>query len=66
MSRIALWQNWCAEGFHPVIIGKREHVEVRGMTEDLDEFDVVLAEEDVAKLQERRKIRNHFPNDAAD
>ena len=23
------------EGFHPVIIGKRDHVEVRGMTEDL-------------------------------
>src|ERR1700677_1630782 len=22
------------EGFHPVIIGKRDHVEVRGMTED--------------------------------
>jgi 4-hydroxy-3-methylbut-2-enyl diphosphate reductase IspH len=31
------------EGFHPVIIGKRDHVEVRGMTEDLDAFDVVLA-----------------------
>src|SRR5471032_2132583 len=30
------------EGFHPVIIGKRDHVEVRGMTEDLDELDVVL------------------------
>jgi 4-hydroxy-3-methylbut-2-en-1-yl diphosphate reductase len=40
------------EGFHPVVIGKRNHVEVRGMTEDLDEFDVVLCEEDVAKLQE--------------
>jgi len=32
------------EGFHPVIIGKRDHVEVRGMTGDLDEFDVVLDE----------------------
>ena len=40
------------EGFHPVIIGKRDHVEVRGMTEDLGEFDVVLDEDDVAKLQE--------------
>jgi 4-hydroxy-3-methylbut-2-enyl diphosphate reductase len=40
------------EGFHPVVIGKRNHVEVRGMTEDLDEFVVVLCEEDVAKLQE--------------
>src|ERR1039457_5584841 len=40
------------EGFHPVIIGKRDHVEVRGMTEDLGEFDVVLSEEDVASLRE--------------
>lgn len=40
------------EGFHPVIIGKRDHVEVRGMTEDLAEFDVVLCEDDVAKLRE--------------
>lgn len=45
-----------AEGFHPVIIGKRDHVEVRGMTEDLAAFDVVLAEEDVEALGERRKF----------
>jgi 4-hydroxy-3-methylbut-2-en-1-yl diphosphate reductase len=44
------------EGFHPVIIGRRDHVEVRGMTEDLDEFDVVLDEEDVAKLRERPRF----------
>jgi 4-hydroxy-3-methylbut-2-enyl diphosphate reductase len=41
------------EGFHPVIIGKRDHVEVRGMTEDLGEFDVVLGDDDVARLRER-------------
>jgi 4-hydroxy-3-methylbut-2-enyl diphosphate reductase len=44
------------EGFHAVVIGKRDHVEVRGMTEDLVEFDVVLCEEDVANLCEREKI----------
>ena len=44
------------EGFHPVIIGKREHVEVRGLTGDLDEFDVVLDEEDVADLCERPRF----------
>ena len=44
------------EGFHPVIVGKREHVEVRGMTEDLCEFDVVLSEEDVANLRERPRF----------
>ncbi len=45
-----------AEGFHPVIIGKRDHVEVRGMTEDFDAFDVVLSAEDVTKLAERPRF----------
>jgi 4-hydroxy-3-methylbut-2-enyl diphosphate reductase len=44
------------EGFHPVIIGKRDHVEVRGMTGDLDAFDVVLDGEDVATLCERSRF----------
>jgi len=44
------------EGFHPVIIGQRDHVEVRGMTEDLDRFDVVLDENEVANLEERRRF----------
>jgi 4-hydroxy-3-methylbut-2-enyl diphosphate reductase len=44
------------EGFHPVIIGRRDHVEVRGVTEDLTEFDVVLSEEDVAQLRERPRF----------
>jgi 4-hydroxy-3-methylbut-2-en-1-yl diphosphate reductase len=41
------------EGFHPVIIGKRDHVEVRGLTEDLRECDIVLTEADVFELKER-------------
>jgi len=44
------------EGFHPVIVGQRDHVEVRGMTEDLAEFDVVLTEEDVGVLSERPRF----------
>jgi 4-hydroxy-3-methylbut-2-enyl diphosphate reductase len=44
------------EGFHPIIIGKRDHVEVRGMTEDLNAFDVVLCEADIASLQEQPKF----------
>ncbi len=40
------------KGFHPVIIGKRDHVEVLGMTEDLEWFDVVLNENEVANLAE--------------
>jgi 4-hydroxy-3-methylbut-2-enyl diphosphate reductase len=43
-------------GFHPVIIGKRDHVEVRGLTEDLAEFDVMLCEDDVLKLKERPRF----------
>jgi len=44
------------EGFHPVIIGKRDHVEVRGITEDLDACDVVFSEEDVQRLGERERF----------
>jgi 4-hydroxy-3-methylbut-2-enyl diphosphate reductase len=43
-------------GFHPVIIGKRDHVEVLGLTEDLAEFDVVLSEADVLELKERTRF----------
>ena len=45
-----------SDGFHPVIIGKRDHVEVRGLTEDLEQFDVVLDEADVAALKERPRF----------
>lgn len=44
------------EGYHPVIIGKRDHIEVRGLTEDLAEFDVVLSDEDVSQLRARPKF----------
>ena len=44
------------DGFHPVIIGKRDHVEVRGMTEDLTRFEVVLDESEIACLKERRRF----------
>jgi 4-hydroxy-3-methylbut-2-en-1-yl diphosphate reductase len=43
-------------GFHPVVVGRRDHVEVRGLTGDLAEFDVVLDEADVAALQERPRL----------
>jgi 4-hydroxy-3-methylbut-2-enyl diphosphate reductase len=45
-----------AEGFHPVIVGQRQHVEVRGLTGDLDAFDVVLTEEDVRQLAPRPRF----------
>ena len=45
-----------ADGYHPVIIGKRNHVEVRGLTEDLTEFDVIESEADIDKLVPREKF----------
>jgi 4-hydroxy-3-methylbut-2-enyl diphosphate reductase len=44
------------DGYHPIIIGQRGHVEVRGLTEDLEAFDVVLDETDVLALAPRRRL----------
>jgi 4-hydroxy-3-methylbut-2-enyl diphosphate reductase len=44
------------DGYHVVIIGQRDHVEVRGLTGDLDDFDVVLDEQEVLALEERARI----------
>jgi 4-hydroxy-3-methylbut-2-enyl diphosphate reductase len=44
------------EGYHVVIVGQREHVEVRGLTGDLDRFDVVLDTGDVLALQEHPRF----------
>jgi 4-hydroxy-3-methylbut-2-enyl diphosphate reductase len=44
------------DGYHPVIIGLRAHVEVRGLTEDLDAFDVVSNEEEVMALDEHPRL----------
>jgi 4-hydroxy-3-methylbut-2-enyl diphosphate reductase len=49
-------KNLVREGYHPVIIGKRGHVEVRGLTEDLPDFDVVLSETDVFELEEHQRF----------
>jgi 4-hydroxy-3-methylbut-2-enyl diphosphate reductase len=39
------------DGYHVVIVGRRDHVEVRGLTGDLDCFDVVLDDADVRALE---------------
>jgi 4-hydroxy-3-methylbut-2-enyl diphosphate reductase len=44
------------DSFHIVIVGQRDHVEVRGLTGDLDAFDVVLDDEDVAALEPRPRL----------
>jgi 4-hydroxy-3-methylbut-2-enyl diphosphate reductase len=44
------------DGYHVVIVGQRNHVEVRGLTGDLDRFDVVLDDEDVLALDDHPRI----------
>jgi 4-hydroxy-3-methylbut-2-enyl diphosphate reductase len=44
------------DGYHVVIVGQRDHVEVRGLTGDLDRVDVVLEEADVLALDEHPRL----------
>ena len=46
------------DGYHVVIVGQRDHVEVRGLTGDLDcdTFNVVLEDDDVLALDEHPRI----------
>jgi 4-hydroxy-3-methylbut-2-enyl diphosphate reductase len=44
------------DGYHIVIVGQRDHVEVRGLTGDLDYFDVVLSDGEVQALDEHPRI----------
>jgi len=44
------------DGYHIVIVGQRDHVEVRGLTGDLDCYDVVLEDADVLALAEHPRI----------
>ncbi len=40
------------DGYHPVIIGQENHVEVRGLVGDLDDYTVILSDADLRKLDE--------------
>ena len=44
------------DGYHVVIVGQRDHAEVRGLTGDLDAFNVVLDEADVEALEAHPRI----------
>ena len=46
------------EGWHPVIVGKRGHVEVNGLSEseDFGECDIILSGSDVRALPERERF----------
>jgi 4-hydroxy-3-methylbut-2-enyl diphosphate reductase len=45
-----------SQGFHPVVIGQKGHVEVRGLTEDYPECDVILSEQDIATMTTRERF----------
>lgn len=49
-------EHFVQDGFYPVIIGKADHVEVRGITDDLAEYTVVESEMDLARIPPREKI----------
>jgi 4-hydroxy-3-methylbut-2-enyl diphosphate reductase len=49
-------QKLVAEGRHPVVIGKADHVEVRGLVGDLDDYTVILDEADLAQLEGRDRL----------
>jgi 4-hydroxy-3-methylbut-2-en-1-yl diphosphate reductase len=44
------------DGYHVVIVGQRDHIEVRGLTGDLDRFDVVLDKDDILALEEHPRL----------
>ncbi len=44
------------EGFFPVVIGTKDHVEVRGLTGDFENASVILTDQDVAMLPARNKF----------
>jgi 4-hydroxy-3-methylbut-2-enyl diphosphate reductase len=44
------------EGYHPVVIGQLDHVEVRGLIGDFPEASVILAEEQLAQIPASGKI----------
>lgn len=44
------------EGFHPVVIGQEDHVEVRGITGDLTDVTIIADESEIDKLIGHKKI----------
>lgn len=45
-----------SEGYHPVVIGKRDHVEVLGLTGDFPQVDVILSSDDLDALRPRERF----------
>ncbi|MEM7235844.1 MAG: 4-hydroxy-3-methylbut-2-enyl diphosphate reductase [Planctomycetota bacterium] len=48
--------RYVREGYHPVVIGQAQHVEVRGIVGDLKDYTVILDESEIEKLDGHAKI----------
>jgi 4-hydroxy-3-methylbut-2-en-1-yl diphosphate reductase len=44
------------QGRHPIIIGKAGHVEVQGIVEDLDAYNIVLSEDDIMQIEPHPRL----------
>ena len=44
------------EGFHPVVIGQASHVEVKGITGDLNDYTIIANEDEISTLAQYEKI----------
>jgi 4-hydroxy-3-methylbut-2-enyl diphosphate reductase len=49
-------QRLAAQGYFPVVIGNPQHVEVRGLVGDLDEYAVISSEAEVPRLTGRPRL----------
>jgi 4-hydroxy-3-methylbut-2-enyl diphosphate reductase len=49
-------QQLVRQGRHPVVVGQADHVEVRGLVGDLDDFTIILAEEDIEQLAGKPRL----------
>lgn len=45
-----------SQGYHPIVIGKHDHVEVLGLTGDFPQADTILSEQDLAKVGHHPKL----------
>jgi 4-hydroxy-3-methylbut-2-enyl diphosphate reductase len=48
--------DFVRDGYHPVVIGQAEHVEVKGIVGDLKEYTVIRDETEIHKLEGKKKL----------
>lgn len=45
-----------SEGYFPVVVGKRDHVEVKGIVTDLDDYEIITDETDLSKIENKPRV----------